>query len=188
MRIVIVTLLAFITLNVSAQRGWGNDTITNDDSVYSSPLEYREGTSITAGMFVTGLVGYEIRVASFYGQGRAKVGFNMGVVNSYFSDSIKVNNKEKNPYTSFGAIGFGLASRVYSKEGNVHLTTMANYMLALANDRFKPTSGINLKMVMGISLNKNIFLEAGFSGQAFFTEIKERPANFGVNVGLGIML
>jgi len=189
MRVLAVALLAVISLKVSAQnKGWGVDTLNFDDSSNVVNFEAKQGISIYSGVFVTEDAGAEVKVSTFFGKGKVKLGFNLNYVYSHFPDSVKKNRLEDNPFTPFGAIGFGLTSRLYNQSNQVHITTSANYMVSFGDDRFKSTNGVNLKFALGVNLNEYLYLQGGLMAQTFLATTTERPTNVGFTLGLGVAL
>lgn len=184
-------VIFFFTLScyASAQyKGWGNTPVEDSDSSEVINYKAKESIAIYSGIVLAGDVGGEVRISTFLGKGRVKLGFNMCYTYSHFSDSAKKNNQEDIIDTPFGAMGFGLTSRIYTNNNVVHLTTSANYMISMNDSRFKTTNGINLKIAIGGALNKYSYVQAGFMAQTFLTTTGERPTNFGVSIGFGITL
>ncbi len=178
--------LITISLGLSAQnKGWGNDTIGIYDTVR---FEAKEGVSMYLGTLVTEDAGFEFNTTTLFGKGKVKLGFNLSYVYSHFRDTIKSRKQEQIPLTPFGAIGFGITSRVYSSSNQVHLTTNANYMISMADSRFKSTNGISLKLAVGVNLNEYLFLQAGLMAQTYLTTTNERPTNASFTIGLGATL
>lgn len=186
MKLLIVAFLAIISLNASAQyKGWGVDSSDSDDVI---TFKAKQGITIYSGVHVAEDAGFEFNAATFFGKGKVKLGFNLGYIYSHFQDSIKKNRQVENPYSPLGAIGFGIASRMYNKSNQLHLTTSANYMISMGDSRFKSTNGISLKLAVGVNLNEYLFLQAGFMAQTFLTTTEERPTNLGFTIGLGVAL
>lgn len=189
MRSITLVFLAIISFNLSAQnKGWGVDTSDFVDSSDIINFEAKQGLSIYSGVLVTEEAGFEFNAATFFGKGKVKLGFNLGYVYSHFQDTLKKNAQDEQQVSPFGALGFGFASRIYNKNNQVHITTIANYMISTANSRFKPTNGISLKLAIGVNLNEYLFAQAGVMAQTYLTATNERPTNASFTIGLGVTL